>query len=221
MKVLLIEDSDRLRRSLRVGLAKEGFVVESSADGESGYEFVKSYEYDVIVLDLMLPRMPGLELLARIRDEGNHTPVLILSAKDEISDRVCGLDLGADDYLVKPFAFDELCARLRTLARRKHDVTAIVLQIGAVHIDVARRQCFVDNKAIELTPSEYRLLECLALRRGKVISRESLLELLRDNYFATSSNVVEVTVSTLRKKLRNAVPDEVIHTRRGFGYYVE
>ena len=221
MKILLIEDSDRLRRSLSLGLAKEGFVVESSADGKSGYEFVKSYEYDVIVLDLMLPRMPGLDLLARIRDEGIQTPVLILSAKDEVSDRVCGLDLGADDYLVKPFAFDELCARLRTLARRKYDLKETVLRIGAVNIDVARRYCFVDHTVIELTPSEYRLLECLALRRGRVISRESLLELLRENYFAISSNVVEVTVSTLRKKLRNAVTDEVIHTRRGFGYYVE
>jgi DNA-binding response OmpR family regulator len=220
MKILLIEDSERLRRSLTVGLSKEGFVVETAADGEEGYQLTRAYEFDVIVLDLMLPRMPGLDLLSQIRREGNNTSVLILSARDEISDRVDGLELGADDYLVKPFAFDELCARIRTLARRRYDAKNPEIRAGSVSVDTARRQCRTDDTVVELTPSEYQLLECLALRKGRVISKERLHQLLYDSASDTSSNVIEATMSTLRKKLRIAGAEEVVLTRRGFGYYV-
>lgn len=221
MKILLVEDSERLRRSLCKGLGREGFTVDTAADGAQGYEFSRRYEYDVIILDLMLPKIPGLDLLRRLRREGVNCPILILSAKDQIEDRVTGLELGADDYLIKPFAFDELCARLRTLARRQHTVRDPKIQLGPICVDTARRQVKRENCALPLTPSEYQLLEILALRRGRVISKERFRDWLYDSDTEVSSNVIEVLMSSLRKKLRSAGAAEIVQTRRGFGYLVE
>lgn len=221
MKLLIIEDSERLRRSLGQGLAREGFTVDTAADGEEGYAFAKAYAYDVIVLDLMLPKLPGLDLLKQLRHEGDNTSILILSAKDLVEDRVKGLEFGADDYLIKPFAFDELCARIRTIVRRQHDIKNPVIELGPLSIDTARCQVKCADKQIALTPLEYQILECLALRRGRVISKSLLHDWLYDSDAETSSNVIEALVSSLRKKLRVVGADQVVKTRRGFGYLVD
>ncbi|MGD9365512.1 MAG: response regulator transcription factor [Desulfobacteraceae bacterium] len=221
MKLLLVEDSERLRRSLGRGLVREGFAVDMAADGEEGYGFANAYHYDVIVLDLMLPKLPGLDLLKQLRREGNQSSILILSAKDQVGDRVKGLELGADDYLIKPFAFDELCARIRTLGRRRHDIRNPIIQLGSICVDTARCQVKRNDKLLALTPLEYQLLECLALRRGRVISKELLRYWLYDSDAEASSNVIEALVSSLRKKLRSVGADQVVKTRRGFGYLVE
>lgn len=221
MKLLVIEDSERLRRSLGRGLRRAGFVIDLAADGREGLAFAEVNKYDVIVLDLMLPKLDGLTLLKTLRTQGNHADVLILSAKDQIEDRVRGLELGADDYLIKPFAFDELCARIKTLGRRRHNVKHPVINLGAISIDTAKRQATNSIGPLPLTPTEYELLECLALRRGRVISKEQLRDWLYDSESEASSNVIEVLVSTLRKKLRAVTGVNLIKTQRGFGYIIE
>jgi DNA-binding response OmpR family regulator len=200
---------------------REGFAVDMAADGQEGYEFTQTYNYDVIVLDLMLPKLPGLDLLKQLRCEGNQTSILILSAMDQVEDRVKGLELGADDYLIKPFAFDELCARIRTLGRRRHDIKDPIIQLDSICVNTASCQVKWNDKTLALTPLEYQLLECLAMRRGRVISKELLRDWLYDSDAESSSNVIEVLVSSLRKKLSAVGADKVVKTRRGFGYMVE
>ena len=221
MKLLIIEDSERLRRSLSEGLRRDGYVVDVAGDGREGLGFARVNDYDVIVLDLMLPKLDGLSLLRELRQSGDKTHVLVLSAKDQVQDRVVGLKLGADDYLVKPFSFDELCARVNALARRKHDVKSVLVEIGGITIDLSKRLACVEDDPIPLTPSEYLLLETLALRRGRVLSKDYLTDLLYNSAEEISSNVVEVLVSSLRKKLRGACNSDPIKTRRGFGYIIE
>jgi len=204
MKLLLIEDLIRLRRTLGLGLGHEGFSVDLAADGVQGYQLIRSYDYDVIVLDIMMPRLNGLELLCRLRGEGFMAAVLILSAKGQVEDRVKGLENGADDYLIKPFAFEELCARIRTLGRRHHSLRNPRIELGKLELDTAKRQVKTIQGPLNLTPSEYKLLECLALRRRRVVSKNGLRDLLYDCEDDTESNVIEVLVSTLRKKLRAA-----------------
>lgn len=221
MKLLIIEDSERLRRSLGLGLRSAGFAIDLAADGQEGLAFVEVNTYDVIVLDLMLPRLDGLTLLKTMRSQGNHSDVLILSAKDQIEDRVRGLELGADDYMIKPFAFDELCARIKTLGRRRHNVKSPIISLGEISVDTARRQATNSIGPLPLTPTEYELLECLALRRGRVISKEQLRDWLYDSNSEACSNVIEVLVSTLRKKLRLVTREDIVKTQRGFGYIIE
>lgn len=221
MKVLLIEDSARLRRSLGEGLKHAGFVVDLADDGHVGLEFLATYNYDVVVLDLMLPGIDGLEVLRRLRSGDNDVHVLILSAKDQVEDRVRGLEHGADDYLVKPFSFDELCARLQALTRRRHQAKSPLLRIGTLELDTARREVRRDGDAIHLTPSEYNLLEFLCLRRGQVFSKVQLFDHLHHGHSETSSNVVEVWISSLRRKLHRTEEPPLIRTRRGHGYLVE
>lgn len=221
MKVLLIEDSVRLRRSLEHGLRKEGCVVDLSGDGCEGLCFAETYTYDVVILDLMLPGIDGLTILQRLRAQGNHTHILILSAKDQVEDRVRGLRLGADDYLVKPFAFDELCARLQALARRPAATQHPCLQLGPLRLDTSLRQISYEGTPIALTRNEYRLLEYLARRRGQVFSHEQLRELLYAHDVEVSSNVIEVMMYNIRKKLRCLGVAPVIRTLRGQGYCVD
>ncbi len=221
MKLLIVEDSERLRRSLREGLCRSGFTVDVAADGHEGLAFAELYEYDVIVLDLMLPGLDGLSLLAKLRRGGNGARVLILSAKDQIDDRVRGLDVGADDYLVKPFSFEELVARIRALNRRPHEIAGPEITVGGITLDTARRRVCRDGAEIAMTPTEYRLLEYMALRRGRVLSKETLRDRLYDSAAETESNTIEAIVSNVRRKLRAVGAGEVIRTRRGFGYLVE
>lgn len=221
MKLLVIEDSARLLRSLEHGLRRAGFIVDLAADGEAGLAFAHANAYDVIVLDLMLPKLDGLSLLKALRQRGNRAGILILSAKDQVSDRVRGLQLGADDYLIKPFAFDELCARIQTLGRRHHQLADPVIDLGPICVDTAKRRATRGGEPLPLTPTEYGLLECLALRRGRVVSKEQLRDWLYDSAADASSNVIEAAVSTLRKKLRATIDVDIVKTQRGFGYLIE
>ena len=209
MKVLLVDDSQRLLRSLSQGLRKLGYAVDLASDGQQGLDLAEAYAYHVIVLDLMLPGVPGLEVLRRLR------------ARDRVEDRVKGLQLGADDYLIKPFAFDELCARIQALVRRHHEAKNPVIRLGSLTIDTARREVARDGDALHLTPGEYALLEFLAYRRGNVFSQEQLIEHLRRSDSEVSSNLIEVLVSGLRKRIHAPGEPPILRTRRGFGYYVE
>lgn len=221
MKLLLIEDSKRLQRSLGQGLRREGFAVDITGDGREGLLFAQTYEYDVVVLDLMLPGMDGLTVLQTLRAEDNETHILILSAKDQVQDRIRGLRLGADDYLIKPFAFEELCARLQALIRRRYQSKNPCLEIGPLRINTDLRQVSQDKRPIDFTRSEYALFEYLVLRRGRVLSRDQLREHLYPYDADVGSNVIDVMIYSIRKKLREHAVPPVIRTIRGTGYLVE
>jgi DNA-binding response OmpR family regulator len=203
------------------GLRKCGFAVDVSGDGSNGLRMAKANEYDVIVLDLMLPGMDGLAVLRELRAAGRETHVLVLTAKDTVDDRVRGLTAGADDYLVKPFAFEELVARVQALARRGHGTKNPVLTFGELQIDTAKRTATVNGREVELAPREYALLEYLAVRRGSVVSRTEIEAHVYDERAEPMSNVVDATVYALRKKLDPPGGDgrqSLIRTRRGMGY---
>lgn len=219
MRVLLVEDSVRLRATLERGLRKIGYAVDAAGDGREGLWLATENEYDVIVLDLLLPEVDGLTLLRLLRERGKSTNVLILSAKDTVEDRIEGLGLGADDYLVKPFSFEELCARIQALVRRSYRVRNPVLRFGGVEINTSARRVTCGGKEVRLTPREYGVLEVLALRAGEVVTRRELWEHLYEFDSEASSNVVDVLVYSLRKKLGEH--EKVLKTRRGQGYVFE
>ena len=216
MRVLAVEDEPDLLGSLLRGLREDGYAADGAADGEDGFYKAESYDYDAIVLDVMLPGIDGWELLRRLR-KTKKTPVLMLTARDAIRDRVRGLDTGADDYLVKPFDLDELLARLRALIRRSASQAQSRLEIGDVVIDTAARTVSRGGEAVVLTAREYSLVEFLALHRGKVVTRTMLYEHLFDENDSTLSNLLDVHVSNIRKKLGH----DFISTRRGHGYCLE
>jgi DNA-binding response OmpR family regulator len=218
VKVLVVEDSERLRRSLEHGLRRSGFSVEVTGDGRSGLEHARYGHYDAIVLDLMLPLLDGLGMLRRLRDEGNAVHVLILSAKDRVDERVQGLQLGADDYLTKPFEFDELVARLRALGRRKYGAKNPVHRIGDLEVDTGRRSVQHGGTEVALSQREFHVLECLLRRRGQIVSKAELLAQLYPNAEHGSENAVEVFVHQLRRKITAVVAEDPIETRRGHGY---
>jgi len=221
MKLLIVEDSERLLRSLGTGLRRMGWAVDMLTDGAEGLEFARLNDYDVIVLDLMLPTMDGLTVLQRLRELGRQTHVLILSAKDRVEDRIRGLQLGADDYLIKPFSFDELCARLQALARRRYKAKNPGLKLGNIVVNTAARSVMRGTEPVPLTAAEYCLLEHLALNRGRVLSREQLIDALHDSDSCPGPNVIEVLICTLRKKIDRAGAASVVSTRRGYGYCIE
>jgi DNA-binding response OmpR family regulator len=218
MKVLLVEDYPPLQKSVSRGLREAGFAVDATGDGEEALWYARSGEHDAIVLDLMLPKIDGLTILRRLRAEGSGVPVLILTAKDTVEDRVRGLDLGADDYLVKPFAFEELLARVRALVRRKYDTRSPAVQVGDLVLDTAGRTARRDDEPIPLTPREYALLELLAFRAGEVVTRTEIGEHIYDFDGEPDSNVIDVYVGHLRKRLEAGGRPRLIHTRRGIGY---
>ncbi len=216
MRLLLVEDDLALQGSLAAALRDETYAVDTAGDGEEGLHKATATSYDVIVLDVMMPKLDGWTVLDRLRAAGARTPVLMLTARDTAPDRVKGLDLGADDYLVKPFDLDELLARLRALIRRSAGAATPRLELGAVVIDPALRRVTVDAAEIALTAREYSLLEYLAHRRGTVVSRTELYEHLFDEDDDSLSNLLDVHVSNLRKKLGH----DLITTRRGHGYSI-
>lgn len=216
MRILVIEDDPALSRSLAATLREEDYAVDTALDGEAGVFKARGQSYDAIVLDVMLPRLDGWQVLARLRPVVD-TPVLMLTARDTVPDRVKGLDHGADDYLTKPFDIDELLARLRALIRRRKGHTHPRVEIGPVIVDTAARRVTRDGEEVPLAPSEYTLLEYLALHRGQLVTRTELYEHLFDEEESTLSNVLDARVSTLRKKLGH----ELITTRRGHGYCIE
>ena len=221
MKLLLVEDSERLQRSLSTGLKKHGFTVDQAFDGEQALSYTAINQYDAIILDLMLPKIDGLTVLSKIRREGKDCHVLILSANDQTEDRVRGLDLGADDYLVKPFAFNELVSRLGALNRRRSGVKNPMIEIEGVKIESVARQVVFDDQPVALTPHEYQVLEFLARRRGRVFSHDQLIDQLYDAGSYVTRNAVEAHISSLRKRLHSAGAPKLVKTRRGFGYLVE
>ena len=219
MRVLFIEDSERLQRSVGTGLRRSGFAVDVVGDGNAGLWTAKSNDYDVIVLDLMLPGIDGLTLLRELRAAGRDTHVLVLTAKDAVEDRVRGLTAGADDDLIKPFAFEELVARVQALARRRHGTKNPKLSFGDLVIDTAAREASRGGRAVELSPREYALLEYLAARHGSVVSRAEIEAHIYDERAEPMSNVVDATVYALRKKIDPpGAVQSLIRTRRGMGY---
>ena len=218
MRVLLVEDSERLRRSVGTGLKKSGYAVDVTADGKEGLWLAESNAYDIIVLDIMLPGLDGLSVLERLRQANRSTHVLLLTAKDTVEDRVRGLRLGADDYLVKPFALEELLARVESLGRRSYGQKNPKLVIGDLEIDTIRKTAARGGQTLDLTPREYALLEYLAWRAGQVVARAEIEQHIYDDLSDPMSNVVDSAICALRKKLSLANAPGLIHTRRGFGY---
>lgn len=220
MRLLLIEDSPRLQQSLGKGLRHAGFALDLTGDGIQGLHFAKTHDYDVIILDLMVPGMDGLTLLKNLRANGSQTHVLILTARDSVDDRVLGLRTGADDYLTKPFAFDELLARVQALARRRHQNKNPIIEIGPLKIDTAARTVSKGDQPIELAAREYAILEFLALRRGQVISRTTIEAHIYDANVEPMSNVVDAAIYSLRRKIDAPGETSLIETRRGMGYMI-
>jgi DNA-binding response OmpR family regulator len=221
MKVLVVEDNEPLRKAIVQRCRESGFAVDETADGPEGLWLATENKYTVAVLDLMLPGLDGLDLLRKMRKHNEDTSVIIITARDQVGDRVAGLDAGADDYLVKPFALDELMARLRALTRRKHQVKNPLITVGDLEIDTLRRSISRSGVEIELTAREYALLELLALRQGEVVTRAEIWEQLYDFNQDPESNVVDVFIAYLRRKIEGEGRMKLIHTRRGMGYMLE
>ncbi len=218
MRVLIVEDSGPLRASLSEGLRRSGYAVDAVGDGRQGLVHAQTSAYDVIVLDIMLPELDGLSVLRQLREKGVGSRVLLLTAKDVVSDRVTGLRAGADDYLVKPFEFIELLARIEALARRAHGAASPVVKVGPLTIDMSTRSATVSGQPVTLKPRQYAVLEYLAHRVGKPVSRGELEEHLYDDRAAVNSNAVDAAVYQLRAALEAAGCPTLVHTRRGFGY---
>jgi DNA-binding response OmpR family regulator len=218
MRVLVVEDYAVIRDGLVQALTRDGFAVDATGDGIEGKWYAESNDYDLIVLDIMLPGCDGLEILRHLRAAGKTAPVLLLTARDEVDDRVRGLDLGADDYLAKPFAINELLARVRALTRRRYGARNPLLRLDDLEIDTSTRQVRRAAQNIALTPREYALLELLALKSGQVVTRDEIWEHLYAFADDATSNVVEATVARLRRKLGGDALRPLLHTRRGFGY---
>ena len=218
MRVLLIEDSYHLRETVGEALRRSGFAVDLAADGTEGYRLAIMAEYDLIILDLMLPGIEGLPILKRLRDRGNRTGVLILTARDAVANRIEGLRAGADDYLVKPFDLDELLARVQAVGRRSDSRPSMIVRVGEVEIDMAARVVRRSGESVALAAREYALLEFLAMRRNSIVTRSEIERRLYSDPREIASNVVDSTVCTLRRKLDPPDGPSTIKTRRGIGY---
>ena len=221
MRILTVEDDARSREFLAKGLNECGYLTDTAADGEEGYRLATEREYDLIVLDVMLPVFDGWQVLQKLRTRGLQTPVLFLTARDAVADRVHGLELGADDYLVKPFAWAEFIARVRTLLRRGPARQPEVLTIGDLELDIPRMKARRGGRALDLTAKEFQLLCLLARRSGEVLSRTIIAEQVWDMNFSTDSNAVDVALGRLRRKVDDPFPTKLIHTLRGLGYVME
>lgn len=217
MKILVVEDEPKLNRGIAQGLQARGYAVESALDGEVGEEMARQNTYDLVILDIMMPKRDGIAVCKNLRAAGKNMPVLFLTARDAVEDRVFGLDVGADDYLVKPFSFDELAARVRTLLRRPPITQHDVLMIGDLSLDTRAQRVEIAGKEIELTAREYGLLEYLLRHKGIVVSREELLSHVWDSFHDTLSNVVDVHLKNLRRKLPRTYAER-IQTIWGKGY---
>lgn len=218
MRLLLIEDSLSLRRSISTALSRTGWAIECSDNGRDGLALALRGEYDVVILDIMLPDLDGWQVLQRLRGSGGHVPIMMLTARDSIDDRVRGLSEGADDYLIKPFSLNELEARLLALVRRAHGQANPIIAVGSLGIDLARKRVAVGERSLNLPRREYQLLELLALHIGTVVSREHIITRLWPDEVDISPNAVEAAVSALRRSLESIGCEPLIHTRRGLGY---
>lgn len=221
MKILIVEDEPKTAAFVKRGFTEEGFVADVATDGADGLHLALTGGYDVIVLDIMLPKQDGWQVLQQIRTRLPHQSVILLTALDAVSHRVKGLDLGADDYLVKPFAFSELHARVRNILRRAPRRQTDVLRFADIEMDLMRHKASRASKPIELAPQEYRLLEYLLRHPGEVLTRTRLAEQVWDMNFDGDSNVVDVAVRRLRRKVDDPCERKLIHTLRGVGYVLE
>lgn len=220
MKILVVEDEERVALFIQKGLREEGHAVDTASDGEDGGFLAEVNDYDLIVLDIMLPKKNGISVCRELRDRGVNTPVLMLTARDSVEDRVRGLDAGADDYLVKPFAFEELLARVRALLRRQSDSKTPILVIGDLELNPISRSVTRNGKGVRLTTKEYALLEYMLRNPNKVLSRTLIGEHVWDMNFDPESNVIDVYVSHLRAKVDKGHETSLIHTMRGQGYMI-
>lgn len=223
MRALIIEDEHKIANSLKKGLEQESFAVDLAYDGEAGFDLAASEEYDVIILDLLLPKMDGVTLCRKLRTEENiHTPVLILTAKGQLEDKVEGLNAGADDYLVKPFAFEELLARIRALIRRPKKATATILDLEDLSLNTLTYEVKRDGKPIQLSGKEFSLLEFLLYHPGRIFTKEQIIGHVWNYDADILPNTVEVYIGYLRKKIDRPFPKKsaLIHTIRGFGYKI-
>jgi len=221
MKILIVEDEQKTGAYLKQGLTEAGFLADLARDGVDGLHLALTGDYDLAVLDVMLPKLDGWQVLREIRRNGKHLPVLFLTARDQVEDRVKGLEFGADDYLVKPFAFSELLARIRALLRRRRTSEPELLQIADLELDLLRRRVTRAGKRIDLTAKEFALLELLLRRRGEVLPRSLIASQVWDMNFDSDTNVIEVAVRRLRAKMDDAFEPKLIRTVRGMGYVLE
>jgi len=221
MRILIVEDETKTANFLRKGLTEHSFVVELAADGQEGLFLATNHEYDLIILDVMLPKLDGWAVLKKLRETGNPTPVLFLTARDAVEDRVKGLQLGADDYLVKPFAFSELLARVQTLLRRGQPRPTETLRIADLEIDPVKHRAIRSGQRLDLTAKEFSLLALFVSRQSELLSRTLIAEQVWDMNFDSDTNVVDVAIRRLRQKVDDPFEKKLIHTVRGVGYVME
>ena len=221
MKILLAEDEVDLNNVVTRYLKKNGYSVDSVLDGEEALDYLEYSEYDLVILDIMMPKVDGFEVIKKLRDKGNHTSVLMLTARDSADDKVKGLDLGADDYIVKPFDFNELMARIRAVVRRKYGNSSNKLVIGDLILDTSEKSVTRAGKQIKLTGKEYEVLEYLMQSKNRILSREQIKEHVWDFDYEGDSNIIDVLIKNIRKKIDIEDGKQIIYTKRGLGYVIK
>ena len=221
MKILVVEDEKDLNRVITKHLKKNNYSVDSCFDGEEALDYISYGEYDLIITDIMMPKIDGYGLIKQLRNDKNSTPVIMLTAKDGLDDKILGLDSGADDYIVKPFEFDELLARIRVLMRRNYGFATNIIQVDDVVLDISKKQVTRSGESIVLTGKEYEVLEYLFKNKTGIISREQILNHVWDYDYEGVSNIIDVIVKNIRKKLDVGSKKPIIHTKRGLGYFVK
>lgn len=221
MRLLLVEDDTRMANFIAKGLRESSYAVDVASDGEAGVYQAELNEYDAIILDVMLPQKNGIEVCRYLRTNGKTVPILMLTARDAVEDRITGLDCGADDYLTKPFAFGELLARIRALLRRSGEIREERIKIVDLEIDTSARRAWRAEREIELTAKEYALLEYLARQKGRIIGRAEIAEHVWDENFDAFSNLIDVYIKRLRSKMDEGFDRQLIHTKRGAGYILD
>lgn len=221
MKILVVEDERDLNRIITKHLKKNNYSVDSCFDGQEALDFISYSEYDLIITDIMMPNVDGYEFIDKLRANKNDTPVIMLTAKDTLEDKIVGLDSGADDYIVKPFEFDELLARIRVLMRRNYGLATNIIQIEEVTLDLAKKQVAKSGEIIDLTGKEYEVLEYLMKNKGSILSRDQILNHVWDYEYEGASNIVDVIIKNIRKKLDRGEGNTIIYTKRGLGYFVK
>ena len=221
MKILVIEDERDLNRIITKHLKKNNYSVDSCFDGQEALDFISYSEYDLIITDIMMPNVDGYEFIDKLRANKNDTPVIMLTAKDTLEDKIMGLDSGTDDYIVKPFEFDELLARIRVLMRKNYGLATNIIQIEEVTLDLAKKQVTKSGEIIDLTGKEYEVLEYLMKNKGSILSRDQILNHVWDYEYEGASNIVDVIIKNIRKKLDRGEGNTIIYTKRGLGYFVK
>lgn len=221
MRILVVEDERDLNRIITKHLKKNNYSVDSCFDGQEALDFISYSEYDLIITDIMMPNIDGYEFIDKLRANMNTTPVIMLTAKDALEDKIVGLDSGVDDYIVKPFEFDELLARIRVLMRRNYGLATNIIQIEDVVLDISKKQVMKGDELINLTGKEYEVLEYLMKNKESILSRDQILNHVWDYDYEGASNIVDVIIKNIRKKLSNGEDSTIIHTKRGLGYFVK